>query len=385
MSMIRGAGPGPAREHETLVLSAAAGAGHVSAAEALVEALQERGAPARHEEVLRYTNPLFRRLYGDLYLELVNRRPELLGLVYDALDKPWRFQKRRLALDRLNTAPLKRLLRRSPPALALCTHFLPAEILLHLRRKDGLRVPLGVVITDLDSHALWLYRGVDWYFVAREETREHLVRLGIPRGTIHVTGIPVSPAFARPLPAREARLALGLDRDRPTILVVAGGFGVGPVEAIVREVRSVGPQVQVVAICGKNSRLAARLAKLPAGDGAPLHVVGFTREMASWMAAADLFVGKAGGLTSSEALARGLGLVIVNPIPGQEERNADHYLEEGVAIRCNTLATLGWKVGALLAHERRLTRMRERARLLARPDAAARIAGIALAGGEARA
>jgi len=378
--MSRRASDASPREGEVLVLSAAAGAGHVSAAEALVEALRARGATARHEEVLRLTSALFRRLYGDLYLELVNRRPELLGWAYDALDRPWRHRKRRLVLDRLNTGPLKRMLRRSPPALALCTHFLPAEILLHLRAKDGLRVPLGVVITDLDAHALWLYRGVDWYFVAREETREHLVRLGIPRHTVHVTGIPVSPAFATPLPPRGARRALGLEPDRPTILVGAGGFGVGPVEAIVREVRQIGAGVQVAVVCGKNSRLAARLRALPAGDGAPLHVVGYTREMAAWMAAADLFVGKAGGLTSSEALARGLGLVIVNPIPGQEERNADHYLEEGVAIRCNTLATLGWKVGTLLADAGRLGLMRERARLLARPDAADRIAATVLAG-----
>lgn len=362
------------------MLSAAAGAGHVSAAEALVAELCGRGEPARHEEVLRLTNPLFKRLYSDLYLELVNRQPELLGWLYDALDKPWQHQKRRLALDRLNTGPLKRLLRSHPPRLAICTHFLPAEILLHLRRKDGLQIPLGIVVTDLDAHALWLYKGVDWYFVAREETRQHLTRLGIPAETIHVTGIPVHPAFAAPKPRSEARLALGLDPDRTTILVVAGGFGVGPVETIVRETRGVRGSAQVVVVCGKNARLEKRLSELPAGDGAPLHVVGFTRDMATLMAAADLFVGKAGGLSSSEALARGLVLVIVNPIPGQEERNADHYLEEGVALRCNSLATLSWKISALLEDPPRLELMRENVRHLATPCAAARIAEIALGG-----
>lgn len=363
-----------------LVFSAAAGAGHVSAAEALVSELCSRGMVAQHEEVLRYTNPLFKRLYADLYLELVNRQPELLGWMYDALDKPWQYQKRRLALDRLNTGPLKRLLRDSPPQLAICTHFLPAEILLHLRRKDGLRIPLGIVVTDLDAHALWLYREVEWYFVARDETKAHLAQLGIPGETIHVTGIPVHPLFAIPRPKRAARLALGLDPNLTTILVVAGGFGVGPVEAIVREVRGVQGAVQVVVVCGKNARLEKRLCGMPTGDGAPLHVVGFTREMSEWMAAADLFVGKAGGLSSSEALARGLVLVIVNPIPGQEERNADHYLEEGVAIRCNNLETLSWKISTLLGDAPRLASMQESVQQFARPDAAARIASIVLGG-----
>jgi processive 1,2-diacylglycerol beta-glucosyltransferase len=348
-----------------------------------VAELERRGEQARHEEVLRHTNPLFKRLYADLYLELVNHQPQLLGWMYDALDKPWQYQKRRLALDRLNTGPLKRLLRTHPPRLALCTHFLPAEILLHLRRKDGLRVPIGVVVTDLDAHALWLYRGVDWYFVAREETRAHLARLGIPAETIHVTGIPVNPAFAVPRPRREVRAALGLDPDLTTILVVAGGFGVGPVETIVREVRAVRGRVQVVAVCGRNQRLERRLQALPAGEGAPLRVVGFTREMSEWMAAADLFVGKAGGLSSAEALARGLVLVIVNPIPGQEERNADHFLEEGAAIRCNTLATLSWKISALLEDAPRLEAMRASVRRIARPDAASRIVSIALGEGGA--
>lgn len=375
--------PGESDSPGILVLSAAAGAGHVTAAEALVAELERRGEQARHEEVLRHTNPLFKRLYADLYLELVNHQPQLLGWMYDALDKPWQYQKRRLALDRLNTGPLKRLLRTHPPRLALCTHFLPAEILLHLRRKDGLRVPIGVVVTDLDAHALWLYRGVDWYFVAREETRAHLARLGIPAETIHVTGIPVNPAFAVPRPRREVRAALGLDPDLTTILVVAGGFGVGPVETIVREVRAVRGRVQVVAVCGRNQRLERRLQALPAGEGAPLRVVGFTREMSEWMAAADLFVGKAGGLSSAEALARGLVLVIVNPIPGQEERNADHFLEEGAAIRCNTLATLSWKISALLEDAPRLEAMRASVRRIARPDAASRIVSIALGEGGA--
>ena len=112
-------------QEEILVLSAAAGAGHVSAAEALVAALNGRGQRSRHEEVLRLTNPLFKRLYADLYLELVNHQPGLLGWMYDALDKPWQFQKRRLALDRLNTGPLKQSLAQ-PPAETGDLHALPA-------------------------------------------------------------------------------------------------------------------------------------------------------------------------------------------------------------------------------------------------------------------
>jgi processive 1,2-diacylglycerol beta-glucosyltransferase len=358
-----------------LVLSAAAGAGHVRSAEALTAAFGERGIEAKHFEVLKYASTLFKKIYTDLYVELVNKQPTILGLVYDALDRPWMYTKRRLALDRLNTRPLVKLLKEERPRLAVCTHFLPAEILLHLRKKKVLDVPVGVVITDFDLHAMWLYRGVDWYFVACEETRVHLAALGIPAETIHVTGIPVDPAFAAAKPKREARSALGLDPDLSTVLVSAGGFGMGPVESLVREVHMVRHPIQVAVVCGRNAALLRRLSDFRNGRH-PMKVVGYTTQMHDWMAASDLLVGKAGGLTSSEALAQGLVLVIVNPIPGQEERNSDHLLEEGVAIRCNNLPALAYKIDTLLSEKGRFERMRDAVRRLARPNAAADIVSL---------
>jgi processive 1,2-diacylglycerol beta-glucosyltransferase len=371
------------QERPVMVLSAAAGAGHVRSAEAVVLAFQQQGIPATHVEVLAHTNPLFKRFYSNLYLDLVNRQPQLLGLLYHALDRPWQMEKRRLALDRLNTRPLVKLLQQARPSLAVCTHFLPAEILIYLRRKKILDVPVGVVVTDFDAHAMWLYRGVDWYFVACDETKVHLAALGIPADTIHVTGIPIDPVFAGPKPKREMRLALGLDPDLTTLLVSAGGFGAGPVESLVRGLHAVRHPVQLVVICGKNAALARRLESF-GGAVHPMKVVGYTKEMDRWMAAADLLVGKAGGLTSSEALASGLVLVIVNPIPGQEERNSDHFLEEGAAIRCNNLPALAYKIDTFLADGERLARMKAAVTRLARPHAASDIVSIIMCSQAAR-
>jgi processive 1,2-diacylglycerol beta-glucosyltransferase len=259
--------------------------------------------------------------------------------------------------------------------MAICTHFLPAEILLHLRRKKILDIPVGVVITDYDLHAMWLYRGVDWYFVACEETKVHMVALGIPPETIHVTGIPIDPAFSAAREKAETRRALGLQPDRTTVLVSAGGFGMGPVESLVKALQEVRHPIQMAVVCGKNPELKSRLEGLPAPNH-PVKVVGFTTEIERWMAASDLLVGKAGGLTSSEALASGLVMVIVNPIPGQEERNSDHLLEEGVAIRCNNLPALAYKIDFLLSDKERFDRMRQAVHRLARPNAAADVVSL---------
>jgi processive 1,2-diacylglycerol beta-glucosyltransferase len=357
------------KPNSVMVLSAAAATGHLRAADALVSAFDAKGVSAHHIEVLRYTNPVFRKIYSDLYVELMTRGPDLLGWLYKTFDRPWQFQKRRLALDRLNTGPLVKLIRQENPDLALCTHFLPAEILLYLRKKKILDIPIGVVVTDFDAHAMWLLQNVDWYFVTCEETRVYLAAMGIPPETIFVTGIPIDPIFGVEKPKAETRIHLGFDPDKTTLLVSPGGLGVGPVESLVRAIHEIQHPIQIVVICGRNKRLEDHL-KSFLDTRHPMKVIGFTNEMDSWMAASDLLVGKAGGLTSSEALARGLVLVIVNPIPGQEERNSDHFLEEGVGIRCNNLPALAYKIDTLLSDQERFSRMQQAVKRLARPHAA---------------
>jgi processive 1,2-diacylglycerol beta-glucosyltransferase len=160
---------------------------------------------------------------------------------------------------------------------------------------------------------------------------------------------------------------------------------VGPVEALVHTLLELRHPAQLVVICGRSEALKRRLEGLartrPPSVTPSLHVVGYTTEMDEYMAAADLLVGKPGGLTSSEALARGLALVIVHPIPGQEERNADHLLEAGAAIRCNNLPALAWKIDRLLDDPQRLDAMRAKARRLARPHAARDIAAALVEAG----
>ena len=362
-------------KQSVMILSAAAATGHLRAADALVSAFAMKGMAARHVEVLRYTNPIFRRIYSDLYVELMHKGPDLLGWAYKTFDRPWQFQKRRLALDRLNAGPLIRFLTEESPRIVLCTHFLPAEIILYLKKKKVLDVPVGIVITDFDAHAMWLFKNVDWYFVACEETRAYLSALGIPSKTIFVTGIPIDPVFGVEKSKREVRLRLDLDPERTTILISAGGFGVGPVESLVQILQKVQQPIQVIVICGRNKKLENRLKDISVTNH-PMEVIGFTQKMDDWMAASDLLVGKAGGLTSSEALASGLVLIIVNPIPGQEERNSDHFLEEGVGIRCNNLPALAYKIDALLSDKGRFFRMQQAVKRFGRPHAASEIASI---------
>jgi processive 1,2-diacylglycerol beta-glucosyltransferase len=368
-----------------LLLSATSGAGHVRAAQALEKAFSARGdCIVEHIDALQHVSKLFQRVYDKTYISMVRRAPELMGVLYERTDQPWHHPRRRLALDRLNTGPMIRLLKRVQPDLCVATHFLPAEIIAWLIAKRKLRARNAIVVTDYDVHAMWLCRTVDRYYVAIDEAAEYLARIGVPRESLRITGIPVDPLFAKPLARSEARKHLGLSAEATVILVAAGGYGIGPVEQLVKDLLALQRPWQVVAIAGKSEKIRERLEKVArtAGklsDGSPkLCAVGFTTEMDQYMAAADLLVGKAGGLTTSEALARALPMALIEPIPGQEERNADHLLEAGAAIRCNNLPAAAWKIAKLLDDPARLTRMRDVARSLGRPGAAAAIAEDAI-------
>jgi len=366
---------------KVLLLSASAGAGHVRAAEAIEKAFKEtedgESREVHHLDILNYTNKVFRHLYSKAYIDLVNKVPEVPGWVYDRLDQPWKNERRRLALDKLNTRPLVKLLRGYQPDLIVCTHFLPAEIVSWLKAKERLASRQVIIVTDFDVHAMWLVHHYEHYFVALDEARAYLEALGIPNRKITVTGIPIDPVFAKQKDKQEMRSKHGLAPDRITILLSAGGFGVGSVDALITSLLPLQHRAQVVAICGRNEELKKRLTRLAARTKPDANLLlkpfGYTKDMDELMAASDLVLGKPGGLTTSEALAKGLVFVIVNPIPGQEERNSDHLLEAAVGIRCNNLPVLSYKLERLLADPERFASMHANARRMGRPNAASEI------------
>lgn len=357
---------------KVLILSATVGNGHTRAAQSLEKAFQIKqvAREVRHVDVLSFTNPVFRRLYSNAYLELVNNAPEVLGWMYDQLDEPWKNEKRRLFFDKLNTQPFIKMVRAYQPDWIVCTHFLPSEIVSDLKAKGKLDCPQAIVVTDFDMHALWLCRHYEHYFVALDETKAYLETLGFPQEKITVSGIPIDPVFGETKDKQMMRRKFGLDAKTPTIILSAGGFGVGRIEILLKSLAAIKQPVQILAMCGRNEELKDKLAKAPASENCRIIPVGYTTEMDEYMSASDLVVGKPGGLTTCEALAKGLVFVIVNPIPGQEERNSDHLLENWAAIRCNNPATLGYKIEKLLEDKQKLNFMRENALRFARPNAA---------------
>jgi processive 1,2-diacylglycerol beta-glucosyltransferase len=362
-----------------LILSVSAGAGHVRAAQAL-EAAAKAANPAlraTHLDLLTLVPKEFRKLYGEQYIKLVDKLPQLWSFLYAKSDRPSRdsvLGALKRAAEKLNTRKLQAEIARLRPDAILCTHFLPAELLSRQKAqpedKRAKLPPLWVQVTDFDVHALWVHPHVDRYCVASDEVAFRLADRGVARAKISVTGIPVMPQFSVALDRRECALELGLAPERFTVALMAGGAGVGSLDELAARLLRASDELQLVALAGRNAELLARLRKLAKSHPGRLFPLGFTTTVERVMSAADLVVTKPGGLTVSECLARRKPMLLVSPIPGQEERNADYLLEAGAALKAADAATLEYKLGLLLADPARLRSMSEAAHRIGRPHAA---------------
>ena len=193
-----------------------------------------------------------------------------------------------------------------------------------------------------------------------------------------MTGIPIHPVFSEEKDRKTCCKNHGLIGDRPILLQLAGGFGVGPIEQLYRGVLSVETPLEIIAVTGRNAAVKAQLEKIDAPRRHRTKILGFTDQIDELMCVADIVLSKPGGLTTSEVLARGAAMAIINPIPGQESRNSDFLLENGAAIKINNAAVLSMKLTQLLEDPRLLAALKSNAKKLARPKAAFDVAKLAL-------
>ena len=363
-----------------LILSASVGSGHVKAADAPARAMRARSDvdEVLSDDSLDHTNVLHKQFYSTLYKKLSAMLPEFLGWWYETSDDPWVADKGRLLIDLPQALPLINLVREFKPDVILCTHFMPAGVISWLIANGKLDARLGVVITDFHFHAFWITRAFNWYFVAQEDDKIHMEALGLPADRIEVTGIPVEPEFGAPVDANAVLERHGLQPGRPTLLVAGGALGMSPATAVVRQLLQLDRDFQAIIVCGKNEEMLNEIVDLLKDRPADFRVFGYTKEMSDFMSVATILLSKPGGMTTAEAVACGLPMMILDPIGGQEERNADVLLEAGAAVKCTEVTLVAHKLRRLLDDPERLRQMSRNARSLGHPNAAAEISRIVL-------
>jgi processive 1,2-diacylglycerol beta-glucosyltransferase len=364
----------PSRLH-IVILSCNYGGGHHRVAEVLRHELRQR-SPGCRVEIYDYIETCighwFNVTFTSLYFGSVRWAPWLYRCFYQATSAISPHSPVQRFINSLGRRRFAAILQAQRPDIVVCTYCLPAGGVSSLKREGHTNVPCITVVTDHAVHSQWIHPGIDLYLVSSEQVRNGMVAHGLLPDRVLSSGIPVAPAFGTPLQPQPLRRQYGLDPGLPTILVMVGAHNLmrGALK-VYRDMVELPRSAQLLFVCGKDERLRQVIEQLAQRASMPVRVFGYVSEIPALMAMSDLMISKAGGVTTSEALAAELPMVLINPIPGQEEENATFLQAVGAAIVAPRPAALPSLIADLLDHPEHLARLREGARRVKQPDAAA--------------
>ncbi len=317
------------RKKRVLLLSEGFGTGHTQAAYALAIGLRQlsQHIQTRVIELGTFLNPVIGPLVVGAYRRTVAKQPKLVGKLYRSNYDKSLNRMAQFTLHRLFYNQLSDVIRQLKPDCIVCTHPIPNAVVSRLKRL-GLNVPLFTLITDYDAHGTWTNPEVNMYLVGSSTVRSKLISRGIPPSQIEVTGIPVHPNFWRPHDRADILKEFDL-KDMPTVLIMGGGWGLLYGEHLVEYMTNYADRVQLILCMGSNEKAREKLLSDPRFQHPNIKVMGFTKEISKLMDISDLLVTKPGGMTCTEGMAKGMPMLFYEPIPGQEEENAEYFINHG--------------------------------------------------------
>lgn len=366
------------------IIHATAGEGHRKIALAVQKALEHAGRSDLDIRVINsldYASPVFQKTYAPLYFWSACNAPGLWGFFYELLDHAWIYRlirPLRSLTNSLNAKNLEEDVLRRQPDVIISTHFLSPEILGRAKQKGLIRSKMITVITDFYPHTVWVNPGTDHYWVMADETKVDLARRGVPPEIVTAGGIPILPTFKPSGKRTEVLRKHGLEENRFTVLLTSGSFGLGPQEALLEELKAFSERIQCFVVCGNNKELRSILERKTYPY--PVRIFGFIDFMPELMEASDLMVAKSGGSTTSEALTKGVVMVVMAPIPGQETRNVKLLKLRDAAFFLHEPREIHSIVKTILGDPATLQKKRDAIRRLAKPDASEDLVKMILGG-----
>jgi processive 1,2-diacylglycerol beta-glucosyltransferase len=313
---------------------------------------------------------------------MVNRLPALWGFLYYLTDNFYvnlLISKLRRINNWINSCKLEKYLIDTKPDVIISTHFFASEVISDMKEEGKIDSRLITVVTDYRLHSWWIADATDMYVVAGQDAYDDLVKKWkVESSRIKILGIPIEPVFSKKPDRAKIFRDAGLKADLFTVLVVGGGFGVGPIEDIIKTVGNIAGPLQIITVCGHNEELAKKLEALKSSIKANIKVFGYVNNVYEYMDIADVLISKSGGITVSESLAKELPMIIIAPIMGQETRNSDYLIKNGAAMKIAKPEDLKEIIGYLVSHPEKMTAMKEAIRAIKKPDACYDIAKLAV-------
>ncbi len=325
---------------KALILSVKAGYGHHSTGMAIMDCLKENNIECEMLDTLEYINPILGGSVDDGYLLLTKYLKEAYGKVYSQLDKneyPKGDYSFSTLVSKILSIKLEKYVTDYNPDIIIGTHSYAALLMTIMKKRNTVNCPSFGIVTDFTIHPFWESTELDYYVIPDAMLSASAERKCIPNSKILPYGIPIRKQFSVINEKSEVRRKLGLD-DKETVLVMMGSMGFGKITDIIEEIDTYNRDFQVVVVCGNNEKSKSSIEEITWNKN--VVALGFTNNVHEYMDASDLIITKPGGLTTSEAMAKKLPLILMNPIPGQEERNQEFLVNAGVAMSVSKTFTL---------------------------------------------
>jgi processive 1,2-diacylglycerol beta-glucosyltransferase len=365
---------------KVLLLYISEASGHHCATIAIEKALYRSSPNIKTLNInsFNYTNPILEKIINRAYMGVIKRKPEIWDYLYDNPKVLKNTQKLRKMIHKFNTGKLKTLLDEFKPDCIVCTQAFPCGMVADYKKTFDLDIPIVAVLTDYAPHSYWIYDNVDRYIVPSNETAEKLISDGIESDRVMRFGIPIDSKFQATNHKDEVLKRMGLDKNVPCILIMGGTQGLGPIKDLIRILDRSSLNIQIVVATGTNKKLFRWLLKIVKRSRKKMVALPYADNIDELMDISTLIITKPGGITTAEALAKGIPMLIVHPLPGQEAMNTKFLLKEGVAVKAEEPEDVPVILEELLYNKHKLSIMREKAKSLSKGDSAMNIAKLVL-------
>ncbi len=353
---------------KVLIFSESFGLGHERAASALIRSMQiiEPNVQVMHTNSIKRTFPKLTKAFLNIYLQVITNLPHLWHRIYENGRKSSINDSSKKAVYRLLVGSIKRTIEEFRPDIIVCTHPFPAAVICKLKHQ-GLNIPLVGIITDYDVHGYWLDSFVDMYIIGDKKLEADFDRYKFEPKLISSSGIPIDPLFTERKTKEQARELMGIQAEHPVVTVAGGGWGLGDLGKIAQKIVDIPEKPQVIIITGTNYQLQRSLCRTFKREP-NIIVKGLISNIHEYMQASDVMVTKPGGLTTSEALATGLPMVLFDVIYGQEVWNARFLTEQNAAVKCNSFDDIFVVVRDILLTPETGKRLSVNAKAAGKPD-----------------
>ncbi len=346
--------------------------GHKKATEAINSALKQIDPTVQTLSInaFNYTNPISEKIVNSLYMSILKRIPSFWDYLYDNPSVVKALNRYKKIVHSMNLKKLKKLYDQFEADAVVCTQAFPCGMMADFKKKYNLDFKIFAVLTDYIAHSFWIYDNVDYYICPDQVVKRTLIQKGIKEDRIKPFGIPIDPKFNSSFDKNSIKKSLGLEIDKPTILVMGGGQGIGPIKAIISLLIKTSANFQIIVVAGSNKKLYKWLCKIKNRLQKKIFPFGFINNIEELMCASDLVITKPGGITTAEALTMKLPMLIVNPLPGQEEYNSHHLLSIKAAIKVGHIKRIPGIIDMLFKNQEALNNLSVSAKDASHPASA---------------